>query len=93
MQYPWLTPLNKRQHDEFVGLIQTIEIGAGIDQLFKSRRRDRNPGDDVADPSGLLVEVSDEFAAGADPSETATVLHMDCDRGTEECLPMRRCAN
>jgi hypothetical protein len=71
--------LRERQLDELGGSISPIEIAAGRDDGLELRGRDRQAGDDVANPARLLLEVPDELAPGRLLRVALAVLGVDRD--------------
>src|SRR5678815_2476297 len=79
-----LLRLRERQLDELGGSISSVEIAAGRDDGLELRRRDRQAGDDVANPARLLLEVPHELAPGGLSRVARAVLCVDRDARPEE---------
>src|SRR6266851_523582 len=80
-----------RQPDQRVGgMVERVEMAAGIDQPVVLRFADRQAGGDRADAARLRLEIPDEFAAGALARVAPAVLGEDCDARPEQRPAHRR---
>src|SRR3984893_3475057 len=71
------------------GPVDVLQVTTGVDQFGESRLADGEAGGDGADVPGFLLEVPDEFAAGAFSSEVSAVLGEDGDPRTEKSAAHR----
>src|SRR6266478_1829041 len=73
------------QRNQLLGrAVGTVEPAAGVDQLSELRLADGEAGGDRANAAGFLLEIPDEFAAGAFPGEAPAVLREDGDPRAEQ---------
>src|SRR6188474_3392536 len=82
-RFPFRLRLRDRQLDELGGSISSSEIAAGRDDGLELRGRDRQAGDDVANPARLLLEIPHEFAPGRLLRVALAVLGVDRDPRAE----------
>src|ERR1700730_7587538 len=73
------------QRNQLLGRsVGAVEMAAGVDQPGKLRLADSEAGGDRANAAGFLLEIPNEFAAGAFPGEAPAVLREDGDPRTEQ---------
>jgi hypothetical protein len=79
-----------RQLNELIGPVVSVEVAAGRDDVFELCRRDREDGDDIANPARLFVKVPHELAPGGLLGVAPAVLGVDREPRTEECHLVQR---
>src|SRR3984893_2304386 len=72
------------------GPVDVLEVTTGVDQLGESRLADGEAGGGGAGAPGFLLEVTDQFAAGAFSSEASAIFGEDRDPRAEKGLALRR---